>query len=223
MKNRLVISIIVLVSLATLAVVFFVFLWPRFNQAREENETTAAGTAAATKAPYVATTKTKAANEVPATTSIYDIGEARFTVTIKQPNFSDGVEPPPEVQVYTNPEVGTVVVDGLFRYSEWAWDDGNGGEHREKITTPGSISITGVTDTFIELLVLYEDEEEHTAYGEENEEGKRPFHKLGKGRMEQKLKVEVGKELPYYTNEGLSIIFNYDYDMIDFYEERLEK
>ena len=138
MKNRLVIAVSGVVCLAALAVAFFVFLWPRFNKDSEE-ETTAAGTAAATKAPYTATTKTKSANEAPSTMSIFDLGEARLIVTKTERSFDIDVEPVPDVQIYTNPEAGTVVVDGLFMVSEHVERD-DFGERRERKTTPGSCS-----------------------------------------------------------------------------------
>lgn len=220
MKNKLVIAVSGVVCLAALAVAFFVFLWPRFNKDSEE-ETTAAGTAAATNAPYTATTKTKSANEAPSTMSIFDLGEARLIVTKTERSFDIDVEPVPDVQIYTNPEVGTVVVDGLIFTTESSWGEGDV-IHREKINMPGSISITGVTDTSIDLLVVFQSEVEHTAYGEPNEEGKTAFYSSGTGRREQKIKVNVDQEEHYYNNDGVTITFKYEFDRgpgYEFYKE----
>ena len=212
--------VMLFVCFIALVALFFIFLLPRLNQEPEE-ETTAVGTAAETKAPYTAVTKTKAAIEAPSTVSLFELGESRLIVTKTERSFSVEDEPKPEVQVYTNPEVGTVVVDGLIHTSEWSWGEGDV-THREKINIPGSISITGVTDTSIDLLVVFQDEVEHTAYGEPNEEGGRSFHKGGSERREQKIKVNVDQEEHYYNNDGVTITFKYEFDRgpgYEFYKE----
>ena len=218
MKNRLVIAVSGVVCLAALAVAFFVFLWPRFNKDSEE-ETTAAGTAAATKAPYTATTKTKSANEAPSTMSIFDLGEARLIVTKTERSFDIDVEPVPDVQIFTNPEVGTVIVDGLNYTHEREWGVGEE-RHREKLNTPGKISITGVSETSIDLLVLYEDDPEDTKVfeGPEDENGKRPQFGFGASRLEYKIKAGLVKEETYTTREGQTITFKYEFDRGPGYE-----
>ena len=217
MKNRLVIAVSGVVCLAALAVAFFVFLWPRFNKDSEE-ETTAAGTAAATKAPYTATTKTKSANEAPSTMSIFDLGEARLIVTKTERSFDIDVEPVPDVQIYTNPEVGTVVVDGLFMVSEYTERD-DFGERRERKTTPGSIYITGVSETSIDLLADYHEEINE---GDETTVWMGKVYKAGGMTREQKIKVSLDKEETFITDDGQTITFKYEFDRgpgYEFYKE----
>ena len=191
----------------------FIFLLSLLKQEPEE-ETTAAGTAAATKAPYTAAAKTKAANDVTGV-AIYDKGEARLIVTKTERSFDIDVEPVPDVQIYTNPEVGTVVVDGLFMVSEHVERD-DFGERRERKTTPGSIYITGVSETSIDLLADYHEEINE---GDETKVYMGKVYKAGGMTREQKIKVSLDKEETFITDDGQTITFKYEFESVPGWNE----
>ncbi len=197
-----------------LVVLFYFFVWILINKEPEEEETTVAAT---TQAPYTAAVKTKAANDVTGV-AIYDKGEARLIVTKTERSFDIDVEPVPDVQIYTNPEVGTVVVDGLFMVSEYTERD-DFGERRERKTTPGSIYITGVSETSIDLLADYHEEINE---GDETTVWMGKVYKAGGMTREKKIKVSLDKEETFITDDGQTITFKYEFDRgpgYEFYKE----
>lgn len=117
-------------------------------------------------------------------------GEPRLTVTVTPPaDSTDGQEP--KVLVYENPETGTMVLDGLIMPGKQILNDDKG-THETIYRTPGTITITGVSETAIDLLAVYANED-------------------GTGlRMEQKLQVKLGKETTFNSPDGQTVKLKYE-------------